>query len=179
VGNGREDGAIREGRAAASGEKPLKVGCPWTNRHETWPADPRREQSRERQPRPVGVVPQGDTDGRASEDWHASEGPHWRSKTCPGEVDGSFGSGRAPRSAARKAEASWGEGCGGKIPDAEEKSMRGGCCGQTWHHPADETTRINPRGPRSRWLRQTNRARGRWDRDSGAYLDAMGKADAD
>jgi hypothetical protein len=43
-----EDGATREGRAASSGEKPLKGGCPWTIRHEIRLADSRREKSRER-----------------------------------------------------------------------------------------------------------------------------------
>lgn len=61
VGNGREDGSIREGLAATSGEKPLKVGCPWTIQHETGLADRRHARSRGRQPRPVGVEPQGDT----------------------------------------------------------------------------------------------------------------------
>jgi hypothetical protein len=48
VGNGREDGTIREDLAATNGEKPLKGGCPWTIRHETRLGDPRHEKSQER-----------------------------------------------------------------------------------------------------------------------------------
>ena len=54
VGNGMEDSWAREGPAATGGEKPLKGGCPWTNRHETWLANPRRVMNRERQTRSVG-----------------------------------------------------------------------------------------------------------------------------
>lgn len=118
VGNGMEEGTTREGRAASGGEKPLKGGCPWTIRHEIRPAETRREQSRGRQTRPVGVKPQGCTDGRASVDWQASKGPKLLNKTCPGDADGSFESGRAPRSTARKAQASRGEESGGHGPDA-------------------------------------------------------------
>jgi len=56
MGNGREDSAAREGGAATGGEKPLKEGCPWTNRSETWSADPRRETNRTRQTRSVGTA---------------------------------------------------------------------------------------------------------------------------
>lgn len=48
VGNGMEDGGIREGPAATGGEKPLKDGCPWTTQHETRLADPRHGKSRGR-----------------------------------------------------------------------------------------------------------------------------------
>lgn len=48
VGNGREDSTIREGLAAANGEKPLKGGCPWTIRHEIRLGDPRDGKSQER-----------------------------------------------------------------------------------------------------------------------------------
>lgn len=48
VRNGKGDGSIREGRAATSGEKPLKGGCPWTIQSEIWLADPRDESSRGR-----------------------------------------------------------------------------------------------------------------------------------
>jgi hypothetical protein len=54
VGNGMEDSSIREEWAATSGEKPLKGGYPWTNRSETWLANPRSELNRERQTRSVG-----------------------------------------------------------------------------------------------------------------------------
>jgi hypothetical protein len=64
--NGREDGAIREDRAATSGEKPLKGGCPWTIQHETGLADPRHGKNRERQTRSVGELSQGST-GRPRE----------------------------------------------------------------------------------------------------------------
>jgi len=75
VENGMEDSSVREDRAATGGEKPLKGGCPWTNRPEIRLADPRRETSRARQTRSVGELPQGRVAGRASVDGKASEGP--------------------------------------------------------------------------------------------------------
>jgi len=83
------------------------------------------------------------------------------------------------RSTAREAEADRREDRGGQVPNANDKSMRGGWLVNPCHHPDEETTRINPRGPRSRWLCQTNMARGRRDRNSEAHRNAKGKADAD
>jgi hypothetical protein len=54
MGNGREDGTIREDLAATNGEKPLKGGCPWTIQHETRLTDSRHAQSQERQTWPDG-----------------------------------------------------------------------------------------------------------------------------
>jgi len=54
MGNGREDSSIREGPAAASGEKPLKGGYPGTIRPERRSADSRHGRNRGRQPRSVG-----------------------------------------------------------------------------------------------------------------------------
>lgn len=72
MGNGREDGTIREDLAATNGEKPLKGGYPWTIRHETRLGDPRHEKSQERQTWPVGVRLQGRTIGRVNVDLKAS-----------------------------------------------------------------------------------------------------------
>jgi hypothetical protein len=75
--------------------------------------------------------------------------------------------------------ADWREDCGGKIPNASEEGMRGWCTLIPCHQPAEETTRTNPQGQRSRWLRQTNEAHIHRGRYSGVQRNAQGKAEAD
>jgi len=160
VGNGREDGTIREDLAATNGEKPLKGGCPWTTQHETRLADSRHERSRGRQSRPDGVRPQGRTRRPRERELEGVVGTHRRRADAvprkrtkhshPGDdtetkattrfrgslsgepdegvlqADDSFGSGQGEVDR-KEDEAIWREDCGGQVPNANDKGMRGGC----------------------------------------------------
>lgn len=173
-----EDCGAREGLAATSGEKPLKGGCPWTIQHETWLADPRREKSREGRPGRSASSREVARDGRVSVDWQASEGPSRQrilTEAAQAEeagqgvlqlnakgvwlarrtriADGSFGSGRAPRSAARKAEAKLERGLRRKDSERDGQEHERRVVRSTVAPPGDETARTNPQGRRSRRLR--------------------------
>lgn len=144
MGNGMEDNSNREDRVVTDGEKPLKGGCPWTNRSETRSAGPRRVTSRERQTRSVGKTAARRGSRPRERGWEGVGGtrrrkvPAWTAQAGKGGTvlrrgrgcgdHARFRVGRpCGRAGWRRAPRKRSEDCGGQAPNATAKSMRGGC----------------------------------------------------